>query len=185
MGRANETLSVCLGRPLDKLLFAGVELKIGFGGLELENLRVAAMGILTTSVSSSDEEVTSLSSPSVLRRCAVRWIGCGATLGRVYEEMDWMRGLDVGTGLDLAALKPSSHLKSLTRFSMFLLRACGCSGIIGTGAGFLTSVGMPGGCQIANRWVSTIVRVGGMEAGGRGGGISVKGRESYERGYRG
>ena len=181
MGRANETLSVGFGRPLDKLLFTGVEPRIGFGGLELENLRVAIGGILTTS--SSDEEVDSLSSSSVLLRCVVKWIGCGATFGRVYEETDWMRGLDVGTGLDLAALKPSFHLKSLTKFSMFL---CGCSGIIGTGAGFLTSVGMPGGCQIANRWVSTIVGVGGMEGGGgRGGGsISVKGGGNDERGYR-
>lgn len=62
-----------------------------------------------------------------------------------------MRGLDVGTGLGFAALKPSFHLKSLTKFSMFLLRACGCSGIIGTGTAFLASVGIPGGCQIANR----------------------------------
>ena len=85
-----------------------------------------------------------------------------------------MRGLDVGTGLDLAGLKPSLHLKSLTKFSMFLLRACGGSGIIGTGVGFFTSVGMPGGCQMANRWVSTIVRVGGRE--GRGYGVT-QGRE--------
>lgn len=83
-----------------------------------------------------------------------------------------MRGLDVGTGLDLAALKPSFHLKSLTKFSMFLLRTCGCSGIIGTGAGFLTSVGMPGGCQIANRCVSTIFRAGRVE-GGEGEGVFV------------
>ena len=76
-----------------------------------------------------------------------------------------MRGLDVRTGLDLAGLKPSFHLKSLTKFSMFLLRGCGWSGRIGTGAVFLVSVGMPGGCQMANRWVSTMVRV---EGDGRG-----------------
>ena len=79
-----------------------------------------------------------------------------------------MRGLDVGTGLDLAALKPSFHL---TKFSMFLLRACGGSGIIGTGTGFLTSVGMPGGCQIANRCVSTIVRIGRMKGRGEEGAL--------------
>lgn len=164
MGRANETRSVAFGRPFDRLLLTGVELRIGFGGLELENLRAATGWALTTS--SSSEEVDSLSSSSVLLKCVARWIGCCATVGRVYEETDWMRGLDVGTGLGFAALKLSSHLKSLTKFSMFLLRACGWSGIIGTGAGFLTSVGMPGGCQIANRCVSTISRVGGVEGGG-------------------
>ena len=71
-----------------------------------------------------------------------------------------MRGLDVGTGVGLVALKPSFHPKLPTKFSMFLLSAWGCSGIIGTGAGFLTSAGMPGGCQIANRCVSTIVEDG-------------------------
>lgn len=84
LGRANDTLSVCFGRALDKLLFTGVELRIGFGGLELENLRVVTGGALTT----SSDEVDSLSSSSVLLRCVAKWIGCGATLGRVYEETD-------------------------------------------------------------------------------------------------
>ena len=69
LGSANETLSAGLGRVLDKLLFTGVVLKIGFGGLELENLRIIAGEILTTS---SSEEVDSLSSSSVLPRCVVR-----------------------------------------------------------------------------------------------------------------
>lgn len=79
-----------------------------------------------------------------------------------------MRGLDAGIGVGLAELKPSFHLKFSTKFSMFLLRAWGCSGIIGAGAGFLTSAGM-GGCQIANRCVSTIFGAGGTEGweGGR------------------
>ena len=145
---------------LAKLLLTGVELGIDFGGLELGNLRIITGGTLTT----SSEEVDSLSFSSVLLRCVARWIGCGATLGRLCEETDWMRGLDVGTGVDLAVLKPLFRLKSLTKFSMFLLRTCGCSGI-GTAAGFLTSVGMPGGCQIANCCVSTIVGVGRMEGG--------------------
>lgn len=146
---------------LDKLLLTGVELRIGFGGLEPENLRIITEGTLAT----SSEEVDSLSSSSNPPRCVVRWICCGVTLGRLYEETDWMRGLDVGTGVDLAALKLSFHLKSLTKFSMCLLRTCGCSGIIGTGADFLTSVGIPGGCQMANRCVSTMVGVGRMEGG--------------------
>lgn len=83
LGIANDTFSVCFERALDKLLFTGVELRIGFGGLELENLRVVT-GALTT----SSEEVDSLSSSSVLLRCVAKWIGCGATLGRVYEETD-------------------------------------------------------------------------------------------------
>lgn len=69
LGRANETLSAGFGRVLDRLLFTGVELRIGFGGLELENLRIPTEGILTTS---SSEEVDSLSSSSVLLRCVVR-----------------------------------------------------------------------------------------------------------------
>jgi len=80
-GNPNETFSVGLGRPLDRLLFARVELRIGFGGLELENLRVVTRGTLATS--SSEVEVESLSSSSALFRCVVRWIGCGATIGRV------------------------------------------------------------------------------------------------------
>jgi hypothetical protein len=62
-----------------------------------------------------------------------------------------MRCLDVGTELGFVGLKLSFHFKSPTKFPMFLLSGCGCSGIIGTGAVFLTSVGMLGGCQIANR----------------------------------
>lgn len=88
-----------------------------------------------------------------------------------------MRCLEVGTELGLAALKLSFHLKSLTKFSMFLLSGCGCSWIIGTAAVFLTSVGIPAGCQMANLWVSTIVNVGRMAEGGGGGrGEGVKGR---------
>jgi len=166
LGSANGTLSAGFGRVLDKLLFTGVELRIGFGGLELENLRIIAGEILTTS---SSEEVDSLSSSSVLPRCVVRRICCGARAGRAYEETDWTRGLDVGTGLDLAGPKPSFHLRSLTKFSMFLFKTCGGSGIMGTGAVFFTSVGMPGGCQIANRCVSTIVRVEETEGGRRKG----------------
>jgi hypothetical protein len=82
LGRTNETLSVCLGRVLVKLLFTGVELRIGFGGLELENLRIFTGGTLT---SSSSEEVASLSSWSALDSCVAKWIGCGIALGRVYE----------------------------------------------------------------------------------------------------
>ena len=66
---ANEIFSAGFGRVLDKLLLTGVELRIGFGGLELENLRITAGEILTTS---SSEEVDSLSSSSVLLRCVVR-----------------------------------------------------------------------------------------------------------------
>ena len=57
------------GRVLDKLLVTGLELKTGFGGLELDNLRIMDGEILTTS---SSEEVDSLSSSSVLPRCVVR-----------------------------------------------------------------------------------------------------------------
>lgn len=69
LGGANETLSAGFGRELDRLLLTGVALRIGFGGLELENLRIIAGEILTTS---SSEEVDSLSSSSVLPRCVVR-----------------------------------------------------------------------------------------------------------------
>lgn len=84
-GRANETRSVCFGRVLVKLLFTGVEPKSGLGGLELESLRIVTGEILTAS---SSEEVDSLSSSSALLSCVTKWIGCGATLGRVYEETD-------------------------------------------------------------------------------------------------
>ena len=57
------------GRVLDKLLVTGLELRTGLGGLELDNLRIMAGEILTTS---SSEEVDSLSSSSVLPRCVVR-----------------------------------------------------------------------------------------------------------------
>jgi hypothetical protein len=79
LGREDETLSACLGRVLDKLLFMGMEPGIGLGGLELENLRVVTGGGLTTS---SSEEVNPLSSSSVLLRCVAKWIGCGAIVGR-------------------------------------------------------------------------------------------------------
>ena len=67
---------------LVKLPFTGVELRIGFGGLELENLRVDTGGGLTTSSSESE----SLSSSSVLLgRLVDKWNCCGATLVRLYE----------------------------------------------------------------------------------------------------
>lgn len=80
LGRTNETLSDCLGRVLVKLLFTGVELRIGLGGLELENLRIIAGGSLT---GSSSEEVESLSSSSALVICVAKWIGWGIALERV------------------------------------------------------------------------------------------------------
>ena len=70
-----------------------------------------------------------------------------------------MRCLEFGRELDFAGVKPSFHLKSLTKVSMFLLRAWDCSGLIGTGADFLTSVEAAGGCQIAKRWASTMVGI--------------------------
>ena len=63
----------------------GVEPGIGLGGLELESVRVVAGGGLRTS---SSEEVSPLSSSSVLLRWVAKWIGCGAKLGRVYEETE-------------------------------------------------------------------------------------------------
>lgn len=68
LGSANETLSACFGRVLDKLLFRGVEPRIGLGGLELENLRITGEILMT----SSSEEVDSLSSSSVLPMCVAR-----------------------------------------------------------------------------------------------------------------
>ena len=93
-----------------------------------------------------------------------------------------MRCLDVGRELGFAALKAPSH----TKFSIFLFRTCGCSGRICTGAVFFTSVGIPGGCQIANRWVSTIVSVGMMVEGRvvrdvKGGGMTREVTESRDQ----
>ena len=83
--RTNETLSVCFGRVLVRLLLTGVELRICFGGPELESLRIVTGAIL---MSSSSEEVDSLSSSSGLLSWVAKWIGCGAAMGWVYEETD-------------------------------------------------------------------------------------------------
>lgn len=52
-------------------------------------------------------------------------------------------------------------------------------------AGFFPSVGMLGGCQIANRCVSTIVGVEGDGGRGRDGISGKGGGMNDERGYRG
>ena len=80
--------------------------------------------------------------------------------GTIGAGVGWFTSIE--TELGFAALKPSFHLNSSTILSMFLFRTCCCSGVV---VGFLTSVGTPGGCQMANRSVSTIFGVEGTDGG--------------------